>query len=278
MVQQNPNSESNLQDKIENLQNHNKNLQERLNNLEHLIHNLQNKSWLEIFATPLAVVLFTIIGGFWIQFIENKSAKQIADANLESKAVEMFFKYIDDDKIEQKKKGINILTEYINNQSVNAKIIEYAKVENTQNIALQNDKIEEIKKQKTDAKSEEEKQKLSQKLDNEKQKLNEYKELKTIIEQQQEDIQKRFIPAKITKPKDGMNLRRAPLSLEELQETVNKPDVQVGEVICSLPINHPIYIVEEYDRYTYVKAKCQGKDYFGYISNYGGTRPYQIIN
>ena len=76
-----------------------------------------------------------------------------------------------------------------------------------------------------------------------------------------------------------MNLRRrAPLSLRQLQETVNKPDVEVGEVICSLGINDVIYIVEEYDRYTYVKAKCKGKEYFGYISNYGGTRPYQIIN
>ncbi len=72
------------------MENENENLKTRLSNLEHLVHNLQSKSWWEIFATPLAVAGFTIIGGFWIQHIENKSTEGIANANLESKAVEIY--------------------------------------------------------------------------------------------------------------------------------------------------------------------------------------------
>lgn len=75
-----------------------------------------------------------------------------------------------------------------------------------------------------------------------------------------------------------MNLREVPLTIKELQETETKLDFKVGKIICSLPVNHEIQIVEEYDRYTYVKAKCEGKEHFGYISNYGGTRPYKIID
>lgn len=84
--------------------------------------------------------------------------------------------------------------------------------------------------------------------------------------------------ATINHPK-GMNLRPAPLNKRELAETGNKPDTEVGDLICTLPYEHEVSIIEDGPQWTRVETTCPGKTNLqkGYISDFAGRAPLDIF-